>query len=67
MDSRMDLWDQKRFGALVDNTITEGMALEGRMAPREETVESRARQYHSTVVAGKLRAAVQSATNRGGG
>eukprot|EP00957_Ditylum_brightwellii_P097843 7451086-Ditylum_brightwellii.AAC.1 len=44
--------------------MAKSKAREGRVAYREDCAESRGRRYHGTVLSGKLRAAVQAATDR---
>jgi hypothetical protein len=67
IELRLDLWEDGKFAGLVDDALSEGRAREGRQHCREDTEESRSRRYNSTVMAGKLRAAVRGATNRDGG
>eukprot|EP00957_Ditylum_brightwellii_P110006 8391010-Ditylum_brightwellii.AAC.1 len=63
----MDLWKAENFDGLVDDTIAEGRALEGRQRNGEEALERRACQFNGTVLAGKLRQAVRRASDREGG
>eukprot|EP00957_Ditylum_brightwellii_P110884 8457338-Ditylum_brightwellii.AAC.1 len=67
LTKRMALWEEGRYNALVDDTVTEGRALEGRQRSPQQSLDSRARKFNGQVLAGKLRAAVRQATNRGGG
>eukprot|EP00957_Ditylum_brightwellii_P081043 6164051-Ditylum_brightwellii.AAC.1 len=60
----MDLWKEGCYGGLVEDTITEGQAREGRQCYRRNNDASKARRFNSTVLSGKLRAVVQAATGR---
>jgi hypothetical protein len=61
----MDLWDQGKFTALVDDTEDEVRSRHGtHPAPDAESV---ARSYNSKVLGGRLRTAVRSLTQRGQG
>jgi hypothetical protein len=63
--SRMDLWDQGRFVALVDDTERELRTRTGTdVRPDEET---RARAFNSRVLSGRLRSACRTLTCRDGG
>eukprot|EP00957_Ditylum_brightwellii_P118426 9032279-Ditylum_brightwellii.AAC.1 len=63
----MDLWGGGKFAALVDNTVTEGWTREGQQRVQQEDDALRHKQYHNTVLEGKLRSAVQQVTDWGGG
>lgn len=62
---RMDLWDQGKFTALVDDTEAEVMSRHG--THPEPDADSIARSYNSKVLGGRLRTAVRSLTQRGQG
>ena len=54
---RMDLWDEGKFIALIDDTETEVQSRHGsHPVPTEET---QARAYHERVLSGRLRSAVR--------
>ena len=59
---RMDLWDQGKFTALVDDTETECQSQHGTHSePNEETLS---RAFNAKVLSGRLREAVQTLTCR---
>ena len=62
---RLDLWDAKRFDALVSDTEAEGRSV--RQGERTEDEERDARAFQATVMDGRLREAVRHLTNRSGG
>eukprot|EP00957_Ditylum_brightwellii_P078962 6004781-Ditylum_brightwellii.AAC.1 len=60
----MDLWEEGWYGGLVEESITEGRAREERQCYRRDDEASKARRFNSTVLLGKLRAAVRAATEQ---
>ena len=65
---RMDLWDRGQHAGLVGDAKAEGADREGRAAfSGEEEEDAVARNFHETVLLGKLRQAVRRATDREGG
>ena len=65
---RMNLWDEGKFTALIDNTEAEVLKQFGASSPPQDK-ESIARSFNNTVLSGRLRQAVRRLTNRtkGGG
>ena len=65
LSRRMDLWEQKLFAGLVDDTVAE---CESKLpGARRTDEESEARAFNSTVLSGRLRQAVRRLTSRDGG
>jgi len=62
---RLDLWDQGQYQALVDDTEAESLARRGPRHPPDD--DTAARRYNARVLSGRLRQAVRSLTDRGGG
>jgi hypothetical protein len=62
---QMDLWDQGRFKALVDNT--EGEVFSRRPSSRSPDKVAHAQSFNARVLSGRLRSAVRTLTNRSGG
>eukprot|EP00957_Ditylum_brightwellii_P159930 12173376-Ditylum_brightwellii.AAC.1 len=52
---------------MVDDALSNGQACKGRQHCRDDSEESRSWCYNSTVLVGKLRAAVRGVTNQDGG
>eukprot|EP00957_Ditylum_brightwellii_P175702 13378176-Ditylum_brightwellii.AAC.1 len=67
IERRLDLWEEGMFDGLVDNTVAEARAREGLQNNQAQDEEHLARQFHQTVLAGKLQEAVWTATDRGTG
>jgi hypothetical protein len=66
LTQRMDLWEQGRIGALVDDTVAQLRTRPSRdSTPRDD--ESEARAFNARVLSGKIRSAVRTLTNRGSG
>jgi hypothetical protein len=62
LTQRMDLWDQGRFIALVDDTVAEVQSRHGSHPAPDD--EARARAFNAKVLSGRLRPAVRALTNR---
>jgi hypothetical protein len=65
LEQRMRLWDQGRYGALVDDTEAEVQGRIGTGLPPDE--ETKARAYNARVLSGRIRSAVRTITRRGDG
>ena len=68
IDRRLDLWERGLHVGLVGDALLEGRAREVCVARSdEEEKDNLARNFHSTLLSGKLRQAVRWANNREGG
>ena len=66
IETRLNLWDSKRFDALVADTEAENRAVRGgRQGGDDDDREARA--FQAKVMDGRLREAVRHLTNRSGG
>ena len=65
LTNRMDLWDQGRWPALVDDTEHEVLSRDS--LARSPDMEAKARSFNARVLSGRLRPAVRSLTGRAGG
>ena len=66
IDLRVTYWLEGRHRGLIDDALAESRT-RGQSGSGEEAPDARDRRYNATVLAGKLRTAVRSITDRGGG
>ena len=66
ISQRLDLWEEGKVEALVEDAVATAMRGVGRPR-REETDDTVARRFNSMIAGRKYRAAVRTLTNRSGG
>ena len=65
IETRMRLWDEERYSALLEDMEME-VRLRG-VAPRDRSDDEKDRDYNARVLSGHLRSACRTLTDRGGG
>jgi hypothetical protein len=66
IENRLELWEDGKFNALVQNTVNEALRGVGGGRPSNDE-EKIARAFHNKILDGKLHQAVRALTNREGG
>ena len=65
IETRMNLWDEGKEAAMVEDIETECLSKIG--SPRERDAETEARAFNTRVMSGRIRSAVRTLTAREGG